>query len=70
MEEIPQNLVMDIHWIHDKVTFPHWKDIRQNIHVHSLYWIQEGKESFAQTSRSIRSRRTCCSICGRDCPWR
>lgn len=44
MEEIPQNLVMDIHWIHDKTTFPHWKDIRQNRHVHSLYWIQEGRE--------------------------
>lgn len=46
MEGIPQNLVMDIHWIHDKTTFPHWRDIRQNIHVHSLYWIQEGKGVF------------------------
>ncbi|WP_238654687.1 AraC family transcriptional regulator [Paenibacillus piscarius] len=46
MEEIPQNLVMDIHWIHDKMTFPHWTDIRQNIQVHSLYWIQEGEGIF------------------------
>lgn len=46
MEEIPQNLVMDIHWIHDKMTFPHWTDIRQNTSVHSLYWIQEGEGIF------------------------
>lgn len=46
MEEIPQNLVMNIHWIHDKMTFPHWADIRQNIQVHSLYWIQEGEGVF------------------------
>lgn len=46
MEEIPQNLVMDIHWIHDKTTFPHWTDIRQNTSVHSLYWIQEGEGAF------------------------
>lgn len=46
MERILQNLAIDIHWIHDKATYPHWTDIRQNIHVHSLYWIQEGQGSF------------------------
>lgn len=46
VEKVLQNLAIDIHWIHDKVTFPHWSDIRQNIHVHSFYWIQEGQGIF------------------------
>ncbi|MBW4082236.1 AraC family transcriptional regulator [Paenibacillus sp. S150] len=46
MEETLHNLAIDIHWIHDKVTLPRWKDIRQNVHVHSFYWIQEGKGTF------------------------
>jgi AraC-like DNA-binding protein len=46
VEKIVQNLAIDIHWIHDKITFPHWRDIRQNINVHSFYWIQEGQGIF------------------------
>lgn len=46
MENRVQNLAVDIHWIHDKSTFPHWSDIRQNTQVHSFYWIQEGEGIF------------------------
>jgi AraC family transcriptional regulator len=46
MDNILQNLAIDIHWIHDKATFPRWRDIRQNMNVHSLYWIQEGQGIF------------------------
>lgn len=46
MDSIVQNLTIDIHWIHDKITFPLWKDVRQNINVHSFYWIQEGRGIF------------------------
>ncbi|NQX48682.1 helix-turn-helix transcriptional regulator [Paenibacillus tritici] len=46
VEKVLQNLAIDIHWIHDKITFPHWSDIRQNMNVHSLYWIQEGEGVF------------------------
>ncbi|WNS46267.1 AraC family transcriptional regulator [Paenibacillus sp. MMS20-IR301] len=46
MDGALQNLAIDIHWIHDKITDSHWNDIRQNIHVHSFYWIQEGEGSF------------------------
>lgn len=46
MEDVLQNLAIDIHWIHEKTTFPHWTDIRQNVNVHSFYWIQEGQGTF------------------------
>ncbi|MNO50822.1 HTH-type transcriptional activator Btr [compost metagenome] len=46
MESSLRSLAIDIHWIHDKITFPDWKDIRQNVHVHSFYWVQEGRGTF------------------------
>lgn len=38
--------VLHIHFTLDKVTYPGWKDVRNLVNVHSLYWIHEGEGSF------------------------
>ncbi len=40
------HLVLHIHFVLDKITYPGWEDIRNLVQVHSLYWIHEGKGTF------------------------
>jgi len=40
------NLVLHIHFVLDKTTYPGWEDIRNLVNVHSLYWIHEGEGTF------------------------
>ncbi|WP_052352921.1 helix-turn-helix transcriptional regulator [Neobacillus dielmonensis] len=40
------HLVLHIHFVLDKVTYPGWEDIRNLVNVHSLYWIHEGEGTF------------------------
>lgn len=49
METIKYNLnrlVLHIHFVLDKVTYPGWEGIRNLVNVHSLYWIHEGEGTF------------------------
>ncbi|MFC0215288.1 helix-turn-helix transcriptional regulator [Paenibacillus chartarius] len=49
MEAVTYNLnqlVLHIHFVLNKVTYPGWKDIRNMVNVHSLYWIHEGEGTF------------------------
>lgn len=39
-------LVLHIHFVLDKITYPGWEDIRNLVNVHSLYWIHEGEGTF------------------------
>ncbi|ASA21607.1 helix-turn-helix transcriptional regulator [Paenibacillus donghaensis] len=40
------DLIVHIHFVLDKVTYPGWEDIRNMVNVHSLYWIHEGEGIF------------------------
>ncbi|WP_462412887.1 AraC family transcriptional regulator [Neobacillus sp. Marseille-QA0830] len=40
------HLVVHVHFVLDKVTYPGWEDIRNLVNVHSLYWIHEGEGTF------------------------
>ncbi|WP_151736968.1 helix-turn-helix transcriptional regulator [Paenibacillus tengchongensis] len=49
MQEFGYNLndlIVHIHFVLDKVTYPGWEDIRNLVNVHSLYWIHEGEGTF------------------------
>ncbi|WP_168119506.1 AraC family transcriptional regulator [Paenibacillus sp. HB172176] len=45
-ESTLKDLDIHIHFIMDKKTHRGWTDIRQNVEVHSFYWIGEGRGSF------------------------
>lgn len=40
------NLVLHIHFVLDKITYPGWEDVRNLVNVHSLYWIHAGEGTF------------------------
>jgi len=40
------HLVVHIHFILDKITYPGWEDIRNLVNVHSFYWVHEGEGTF------------------------
>ena len=44
------HLVVNIHVVLNKITYPGWEDVRNLVNVHSLYWIYEGKGSFLTNS--------------------
>lgn len=44
------NIVVNIHVVLNKITYPGWEDVRNLVNVHSLYWIYEGKGSFLTNS--------------------
>lgn len=49
MENAAYNLnhiVLRIHFVLDKITYPGWEDIRNVVNLHSLYWIHEGEGTF------------------------
>jgi|GEM_PF-626203 AraC-type DNA-binding domain-containing proteins len=46
MSHATTHLVLHIHFIIDKSTYPGWKDIRNLVNVHSFYWIHEGEGIF------------------------
>ncbi|SFD78643.1 AraC-type DNA-binding protein [Paenibacillus catalpae] len=51
-----KHLVLHIHFIIDKLTYPGWKDIRNLVNVHSFYWIHEGEGTFlTNTEHKVQS---------------
>ncbi|GMK44466.1 AraC family transcriptional regulator [Paenibacillus glycanilyticus] len=46
LSQATKHLVVHIHLILDKSTYPGWKDIRNLVNVHSFYWIHEGRGTF------------------------
>lgn len=46
-------LMLKIELIYDKPPLPGWQDPRRTIHVHSLYWVHEGRGKFTLDGREF-----------------
>ncbi|RAU95276.1 AraC family transcriptional regulator [Paenibacillus sp. YN15] len=46
-------LMLKIELIYDKPPLPGWQDPRRTIHVHSLYWVHEGRGFFTLDGREF-----------------